>query len=278
MKWPDDYLIPGVEPFHVEEAGIIYCADCRDILPKLPKVDLVITSPPYDQQRNYGGNKINDWNSLMCDAFNGIKVEGNTQILVNLGQIHKDGEVYLYYESWRDYMRQLGWRFFGNYIWDQGDGLPGNWNGRFAPSHEIILHFNVNSVGINKWVKVKKQRGPTGTGLRGKDCKTKGISSPNKCGQPFKIPDSVIRIYRQMARNGYERNHPAVYPLELPKYLINSFPKELDLILDPFLGSGTTAVAAKELGRRFIGIEIDPTYCAIAVKRLRQGVLNFGGH
>ena len=47
MNWPDDYLIPGIEPFHVETAGIIYCADCRDILPLLPKVNLVLTDPPY---------------------------------------------------------------------------------------------------------------------------------------------------------------------------------------------------------------------------------------
>ena len=55
MIWPDDYLIHGVEPFHQEEAGIIYCGDCREILPKLPKVDLVLTDPPYGI--NLGNNK-----------------------------------------------------------------------------------------------------------------------------------------------------------------------------------------------------------------------------
>lgn len=54
MTWPDDYLIPGIEPYHVEPAGIIYCADCRDILPHLPKVDLVLTDPPYGIKRDEG--------------------------------------------------------------------------------------------------------------------------------------------------------------------------------------------------------------------------------
>jgi DNA modification methylase len=116
-------------------------------------------------------------------------------------------------------------------------------------------------------------RGPSGTGLRGKDNKTRGISSPDKCGQPFKIADSVIRIYRQMARNGIEADHPAVYPLKLANHILRSFPGQT--ILDPFMGSGTTPVAAKNLNRKSIGIEIEPKYCEIAVKRLRQEVFDF---
>src|SRR5512135_1635175 len=56
-KWPDDYLIPGIPPYHQEDAGIIYCADCRDILPHLPKVDLVLTDPPYgiNMSGGFGG-------------------------------------------------------------------------------------------------------------------------------------------------------------------------------------------------------------------------------
>ena len=90
MNWPDDYLIPGIEPYHVEEAGIIYCGDCRDILPEVPGSDCIITSPPYDQQRNYEGN-MGDWNELMSSSFGKIKYIETTQILVNLGQIHKNG-------------------------------------------------------------------------------------------------------------------------------------------------------------------------------------------
>jgi len=74
-------------------------------------------------------------------------------------------------------------------------------------------------------------------------------------------------------KNKDPRWHPTQKPLGLVKRLIESFTQENDLILDPFLGSGTTAVAAKHLKRNFIGIEISPDYCKIAEQRLRQEVL-----
>jgi site-specific DNA-methyltransferase (adenine-specific) len=67
--------------------------------------------------------------------------------------------------------------------------------------------------------------------------------------------------------------HPCPKPILLFKWLMTAASNEAAIILDPFLGSGTTAVAAKQLGRKFIGIEIEEKYCRIAVDRLRQGVL-----
>ncbi len=67
--------------------------------------------------------------------------------------------------------------------------------------------------------------------------------------------------------------HPAQKPLEITKDIITWCSDKSDLILDPFLGSGTTAVACKQLGRRFIGIEINPDYCKIAEQRLAQEIL-----
>ena len=77
--------------------------------------------------------------------------------------------------------------------------------------------------------------------------------------------------------NGQTREHPTQKPLWLMARLIEQHTNEGDLILDPFAGSGTTAVAAKRMGRRAVVIEQDESYCEIAAKRLAQGVLDFGG-
>src|SRR5208283_4782316 len=102
---------------------------------------------------------------------------------------------------------------------------PGDWNGRLAPSHEWVFHFNRASRQPNKWIPTD-QRPASGTGLRSKDGECKGISSPDKCGQPFKIPDSVLRIYREMRRG---IDHPAVFPERLPLFVVQTYSSEGEL-------------------------------------------------
>lgn len=85
------------------------------------------------------------------------------------------------------------------------------------------------------------------------------------------------RVFRHLwngclkdSERGQRRYHPTQKPVVLMEWLISNNTDELDLILDPFAGSGTTLVAAKQLGRKYIGIEINPDYCKIAEERLRQ--------
>ena len=92
-----------------------------------------------------------------------------------------------------------------------------------------------------------------------------------------------VRIFRKQwmgahakERIDFDRFHPTQKPVDLMAWCINHAPKA-DTILDPFMGSGTTLVAAKQLGRRAVGIEIEEKYCAIAVQRLAQEVMDFGG-
>jgi site-specific DNA-methyltransferase (adenine-specific)/site-specific DNA-methyltransferase (cytosine-N4-specific) len=79
-------------------------------------------------------------------------------------------------------------------------------------------------------------------------------------------PDNVLHLATECAN----RNHSAAFPLELPKWFIQLFTREGDIVLDPFLGSGTTAVVAKQLNRRYVGIEILEEYCHVAEERLMQ--------
>jgi hypothetical protein len=84
---------------------------------------------------------------------------------VNIGLIHRDGEWVPYWEGWIEWMRSAGWRRFGWYVWDQGWGLPGDWNGRLAPSHEFIFHFNHVAGLLRKTVDKKPENIAMGTGI-----------------------------------------------------------------------------------------------------------------
>lgn len=236
------------------------------------RADLCFTSPPYGQQRDYtaeGKEKVSDWDGLMRGVFGNLPMADAGQVLVNLGMIHRDGEWMPYWDGWIEWMRSCGWRRFGWYVWDQGSGLPGDWNGRLAPSHEFVFHFNRDSLRPDKFVRKKEEnigkRGH-GTGMRGKDGTTKGMSSPELCAQTNKIPDSVIRVTRHMGR-GLEMAHPAVFPVELSKFAMQCWPD--GSVYEPFAGSGTTIVAAQQLGRKCRAIEISPAYVAVILERMK---------
>ena len=92
-------------------------------------------------------------------------------------------------------------------------------------------------------------------------------------GKTIKKSSDKLDIIKNKRVSNLERQHPAQKPIFLLKYLIENFTEHSDVVFDSFLGSGTTAVAAKQLGRKFIGIEISEKYCKIARDRLRQEVL-----
>ena len=233
------------------------------------KADLCFTSPPYGQQRDYteeGKAKVSDWDGLMRGVFANLPMADAGQVLVNLGMIHRDGEWIPYWDGWISWMREQGWRRFGWYVWDQGFGLPGDWNGRLAPSHEFIWHFNRTSIEPEKFISKKpenvKARNKGGSTMRGKDGKCVEFTSPESSAQPNKIPDSVVRINRMHGGHGID--HPAIFPVELPAFAMQAWP---GVAYEPFCGSGTTLIAAEQLGRKCYGMEISPQYCDVIVKR-----------
>ena len=233
------------------------------------KADLCFTSPPYGQQRDYteeGKAKVADWDGLMRGVFANLPMTDSGQVLVNLGLIHRDGEWIPYWDSWIEWMREQGWRRFGWYVWDQGFGLPGDRNGRFAPSHEFVWHFNRVSIEPEKFIDKKpenvKARHKGGSTMRGKDGKCVDFTSPESSAQPNKIPDSVLRINR--VHGGHGIDHPAIFPVELPAFAMQAWP---GVAYEPFCGSGTTLIAAEQLGRKCYGMEISPAYCDVIIKR-----------
>lgn len=96
----------------------------------------------------------------------------------------------------------------------------------------------------------------------------KEVYSPDAIGQPFKVPDSVIRITREMARGIHTQSHPAVYPVEFASFLVETWSEKDNIVLEPFGGSGTTMVACEQLGRQCRTMELEPKYCAVILERM----------
>ena len=228
------------------------------------KANLCFTSPPYGQQRDYGVAKelVQDWDGLMRGVFANLPMSDDGQVLVNLGLIHRDGEWLPYWDGWIEWMREKGWRRFGWYVWDQLSGFPGVFGGRCAPSFEFVFHFNKKNPEIQKHVPTKSE----GTKRHGGRMGANGwetdyhISRVNTTG-PTKIQDATWRVNRAQDSS---LKHPAKFPVDLAAIAIKSWN---GLVFEPFLGSGSTMIAAEQLDRRCYGMELDPAYCDIIVQR-----------
>ncbi len=237
---------------------------------------LCFTSPPYGNQRDYTG-EIGDWDELMCGVFAQLPMVQDGQVLVNLGLIHRDNEVVPYWDQWLVWMQKHGWRRFAWYVWDQGPGMPGDWNGRLAPSFEFVFHFNRESRRPNKIVECKHagqdshlRADGSSTAMRKKDGEVGGWSHAGQPTQDTRIPDSVIRIMRHKGKIGQDIDHPAVFPVALPTHIMEAFSNSGDVVFEPFNGSGTSLLAAQRTGRKCYGVEIAPEYVDVAVRRFQQ--------
>lgn len=233
------------------------------------KYSLCFTSPPYSDQRTYKIGAF-DWHKTMCGAFDQLINYGmpDCHVLVNLGLVHKNRQVDFYWLDWLMYAAGQGWPLFGWYVWDKGAGMPRDNHGRLMSSHEFIFHFTKKGLA-NKWVKTLGHR-RIDYKFRQKDGSVKKPNSPDAFGQPFKIPDSVIRIGREASRGIHTANHPAVFPVALPEFIMQTWSQPGNIVYEPFCGSGTSILAAENLQRRCYSMEIEPSYCELAIHRWQR--------
>ena len=280
---PDAPVVAVSRPGDVWAIGAhrLICGDATDrgVVAALMDGDaarLCFTSPPYGNQRDYTSGGITDWDGLMRGVFAHVPTADDGQVLVNLGLIHRDNEVITYWDAWLGWMRTQGWRRFAWYVWDQGPGMPGDWAGRFAPSFEFVFHFNRQSRKPNKIVpckhagEIKRPDDSSSKGMRGKDGKIGEWTGVGKPTQDFRIPDSVIRVHRHTGKIGQDIDHPAVFPVALPEFVIEAYTDAGDIVFEPFGGSGTTMLAAQRTGRVCRSVEIAPQYVDVAIKRFQQ--------
>ena len=284
---PDLPAMPVSRPGDIWQLGQhrLICGDAADarVIAALmagEEATLCFTSPPYGNQRDYT-NTIVDWDSLMRGVFTQLPMTENGQVLVNLGLIHRENEFLSYWDDWLAWMRIQGWRRFGWYVWDQGPGLPGDWNGRLAPSFEFVFHFNRQGSEVRRPNKIVpciyagrdthlRGDGTSAGGMRNKDGSKTTWNHVGTVTQETKIPDSVIRIMRHKGKIGRDIDHPAVFPVALPQHIFDAYTETSEIIFEPFCGSGTGLLAAQKTNRQMRAVEIAPEYVDVAIKRFQQ--------
>jgi site-specific DNA-methyltransferase (adenine-specific)/site-specific DNA-methyltransferase (cytosine-N4-specific) len=243
-------------------------------------VDLIVTSPPYvDSRKNtYGGihpDKYVEWFLPRAHEFYRVLKPTGTFVL-NIKERVVAGERHTYVLELILALRGQGWLWTEEYIWHKRNSYPGKWPNRFRDAWERCLQFNREKqfkmyqeavmVPTGDWAK-SRLKNLSATDKRRDDSRVgsgfdKNIS--NWVGRDMAYPSNVLH----MATESSNKNHSAVFPVGLPVWFIKLFTAEDDIVLDPFMGSGTTAVAAKRMKRKFIGIDISQEYCSLAEERL----------
>lgn len=265
-----------------------YLADCLKVLKDLPSnsIDLIVTSPPYSDQRkvSYGGihpDRYVEWFLPKSEALLRVLKPTGTFIL-NIKERVVNGERHTYILDLIKEMRKQGWLWTEEFIWHKRNCHPGKWLNRFRDAWERLLQFNKSKkfnmyqdavmVPIGNWAK-KRLKNLSETDKRRDNSRVGsgfGKNISNWIGKEMVYPSNVLHL----ATESSNKNHSATFPLSLPSWFIRLFTKENDLVLDPFMGSGTTSIAASLLGRRSIGIEILPEYFNIAIKRFKEETSN----
>ena len=211
------------KPYYQDDAVTIYHSDCREILPHLEPVDLVLTDPPY-----------------------GISWEG-----------HPGSDIV--------------WRPIAN---DSCTGIVADFF-EWLPSEQDAVVFGANCFPDiiphrGRWICWDKRLTVNADKMLGSSFELAWMNKKSGFDQMFRVLHGGV-----VNKNGGKRVHPTEKPITLMGQIISRIYPDSKLILDPFMGSGTTLRAAKDLGRKAIGIELEEKYCEIAAKRMKQEVFSF---
>jgi len=256
----------------------VILGDCLEVLKGLAEssIDLIITSPPYADQRakTYGGispETYVDWFlPISKELLRVLKPTGT--FILNIKEKAADGERHTYVLNLILEMRKQGWLWTEEFIWHKKNCHPGKWPNRFRDAWERLLQFNKTRkfnmyqdevmVPVGDWAKSRlknlSETDRTRDGSKVGSGFGKNVS--NWVGRDLVYPTNVLHLASECGN----KQHSAVFPKDLPEWFIKLFTKEGDWVLDPFVGSGTTCIAAKGLWRNSIGIEIKEEYYQLA--------------
>ena len=223
-----------IKPYYETKLGKLYHGDCLDIMPQLEPVDLVLTDPPYGISIGKGFNGKDK--SISYDDGFSVMFFIDTHIRFMSNIMRNNSAIYIF--SRYDVMPYWWIRLKSVFdmknciVWSKGGGGTGDLKGNYIGTHEFIMYGSKGRHILNG----KRQ--------------------------------SNVWVYKKCP----PENHPMQKPTDLIENIINKSSSIEDYVLDPFMGSGTTALACERLNRKWIGIEIEEKYCEIAAKRIEENL------
>ncbi len=266
----------------------LYLGDCENVLKQIPdnSVDLIFTSPPYADQRKktYGGIHPVDyveWFLPKTEQMLRVLKPSGTFVL-NIKEKVLNGERSTYVMELIIAMRAQGWLWTEEFIWHKKNCYPGKWPNRFRDAWERLLQFNKNKkfdmyqeevmVPMGNWAKTRlknlsetdknRDESRVGSGF--------GKNISNWMTRDRAYPTNVLHLATECGN----KNHSAAFPKGLPEWFIKLFTQTGDMVLDPFMGSGTTNIVAHEMRRNSIGIDVDSTYHEMVRSRISPVALS----
>ncbi|HEX3358217.1 MAG TPA: site-specific DNA-methyltransferase [Tepidisphaeraceae bacterium] len=257
--------------------------DCLSVLKDFEDetFDLIFTSPPYADRRvkTYGGIKAEEyveWFTARSEQFLRVLKPAGTFVL-NIKEKVENGERHTYVIELILALRKQGWLWTEEFIWHKRNCHPGKWPNRFRDAWERCLQFNKSPqfkmnqeavmVPMGDWANARlKSLGANDVVRFDSQVKSGfGKNIANWVGRSMAYPSNVLHLATECGN----KNHSAAFPKALPNWFIRLFTDPGDVVLDPFVGSGTTCVAARELGRSSVGIDVKSEYCRAAREQLK---------
>lgn len=273
----------GLKPAYSTDLGDLFIGDCLPILRTIPdnSLDLVITSPPYDGQPKYGnGEKYNrDWyRGFFLDVTGEIlkKLKPTGSFVLNYRSKRRGDERGVLQYELVFWLRDQGFLFSEDFVWGKPSPPPGRFNRYLKDAVEYCFQFAKTSdwqffpehcLSPARWDAKDRARRkkhahnyervnePSGQGRR-----------RVQAGPDMVRPSTLLSLEPEFSPN--PTLHPARFPIALPSFFVKLLTEPGQTVFDPFGGTGTTAVAAEGLGRRWIVTEIDKKYASILPERI----------
>lgn len=257
----------------------LYRGDCAEVMSNWDSdsVDLIVTSPPYATQRisTYGGIKEQDYVQWFLPISEQLMrcLAPSGSFILNIKEHVNDGVRSHYVHDLVSALSAEGWRWVDTFIWVKTNPVPGKWPNRFKDGWEHLFHFSLTkdfTMNQEQVLVPSANPGRHDKSTRGREVSSTGagfgVNKLTSTGRDMVLPSNVLQ---GPVGGGLRKTHSAVFPEYLPEFFIKLLSNEGDLVLDPFMGSGTTVEVAERLGRVGAGIEVDKAIYKETRRRLK---------